>query len=411
MLAGDFTTFASPACQGRQVTLGAGFVGNRIDPARFSPAALNLVKKLPATTDPCGQVTFSVPDDRNEGQYVGRADVQLGANHSMFGRYMATRDQKPAAFGKTGNVLTTVNPSIDNLAQSLTIGDTAVKGNNLVNALRFAFNRTAVHRDNDSFFDAPDLGIKAYQLRAASDVRDRDRRVQRRGDERGQGLRVEQLVPDQRRPHPGARQPSTRRGREHRVLQGGAAGLGAWRRPMELHRCRIWAGIGGSLCRAHERARTVRHVRGGLLPVVPGRVRARHLESGEPPHDQRGASVGTVLQPEPDAGCQHDLRPRPLQAECRQHCVPQRARRPHLPRRSGLSSRHVWLDQEVVELLAAPRWSVGRQRGRPHGGAFVVRLDVRLPDRRLLLQPGGRAAVRQPRSRQRSGRPVRRSLS
>jgi hypothetical protein len=162
MLAGDFTTFASPACQGRQVTLGAGFVGNRIDPARFSPAALNLVKKLPATTDPCGQVTFSVPDDRNEGQYVGRADVQLGANHSMFGRYMATRDQKPAAFGKTGNVLTTVNPSIDNLAQSLTIGDTAVKGNNLVNALRFAFNRTAVHRDNDSFFDAPDLGIKAY---------------------------------------------------------------------------------------------------------------------------------------------------------------------------------------------------------------------------------------------------------
>src|SRR5215470_1251962 len=38
MLAGDFSAFASPACNaGRQVSLGAGFVTNRIDPSRFSP--------------------------------------------------------------------------------------------------------------------------------------------------------------------------------------------------------------------------------------------------------------------------------------------------------------------------------------------------------------------------------------
>jgi hypothetical protein len=66
MLAGDFTAFASPACNGgRQVNLGAGFVNNRIDPARFSPAALNLAKKLPTTTDPCGEARFSLPDDRD----------------------------------------------------------------------------------------------------------------------------------------------------------------------------------------------------------------------------------------------------------------------------------------------------------------------------------------------------------
>jgi hypothetical protein len=162
MLAGDFTTFAAPACQGRQVTLGGGFVGNRIDPARFSPAAVTLAKKLPTTTDPCGQVTYSQPDDRDEGQYVGRSDFQLSANHSIFGRYMATRDKKPSSYGATGNVLTTVNPDIDNLAQSFTVGDTKVFGNNIVNALRFAFNRTAVARDNDPYFDPVDLGIKAY---------------------------------------------------------------------------------------------------------------------------------------------------------------------------------------------------------------------------------------------------------
>jgi hypothetical protein len=161
MLAGDFTTFASPQCQGRQVNLGAGFVNNRIDPARFSPAALKLASFLPKTTDPCGQITYSQPDDRDEGQYVGRVDYQLGTNHSIFGRYMASRDKKPAAYGTTGNVLTTVNPSINNLAQSLTLGDTTVFGNNTVNALRFAFNRTAVDRNNDPYFDPPSLGIKA----------------------------------------------------------------------------------------------------------------------------------------------------------------------------------------------------------------------------------------------------------
>ena len=72
---------------------------------------------------------------------------------------MATRDKKPSAFATTGNVLTTVNPHIDNLAQSFTIGDTKVFGTNGVNNVRFAFNRTAVNRDNDPYFDPHDLGI------------------------------------------------------------------------------------------------------------------------------------------------------------------------------------------------------------------------------------------------------------
>src|SRR5256885_15226145 len=54
------------------------------------------------------------------------------------------------------------SPSIDNLAQALTFGDTNVFGSNMVNSLRFAFNRTAVDRDNDPYFDPADLGTKAY---------------------------------------------------------------------------------------------------------------------------------------------------------------------------------------------------------------------------------------------------------
>src|SRR5258708_23674826 len=53
MLAGDFTAFASPACNaGRHVTLGAPYVGNNIHPSLFSKAAPNLPAKLPTTAHP-----------------------------------------------------------------------------------------------------------------------------------------------------------------------------------------------------------------------------------------------------------------------------------------------------------------------------------------------------------------------
>src|SRR5204863_9623080 len=85
MLAGDFTTFASPACNvGRQITLRAPFVNNRLDPALFSKAALAVAQKLPLASDPCGQIRYSVPLDNNDYQDVARVDYQLSANHQIF---------------------------------------------------------------------------------------------------------------------------------------------------------------------------------------------------------------------------------------------------------------------------------------------------------------------------------------
>src|SRR5712691_5768516 len=50
MLGGDFTAIASSACNnGRQITLRAPFADNRINPALFSPVALNVVKQNPVT--------------------------------------------------------------------------------------------------------------------------------------------------------------------------------------------------------------------------------------------------------------------------------------------------------------------------------------------------------------------------
>jgi carboxypeptidase family protein len=164
MLAGDFTAFASPACNnGRQINLGGGFAGNRINPALFSPAAMNLARRLPTATDPCGQITYTTTDDSNEGQGIGRIDYQMTKNHTVFGRYMATFIKKsPAYRGGSDNVLKAADSGIDNLAHALTLGDTMVFGPSMVNAIRVAYNRTTVNRYNTPYFDPSDLGIKLY---------------------------------------------------------------------------------------------------------------------------------------------------------------------------------------------------------------------------------------------------------
>ena len=164
MLAGDFTTFASPACNGgRQVTLGAPYVNNRIDPALFSPAAINLAKRLPSTTDPCGQITFELDNNIDEMQPIGRIDYQLNTNNSFFARYLATRIVAPPGYGGEGdNILKTYDPGTYNMAQSVVLGNTAVLTTSVVNSLRFAFNHTKVDRFQTPFFGPKDLGSNVY---------------------------------------------------------------------------------------------------------------------------------------------------------------------------------------------------------------------------------------------------------
>ncbi len=164
MMRGDFTTIASPACNaGRQINLSAPFAGNRIDPAQFSRAAVNLAGKLPASQDDCGRITYGVPQQTDESQAVAKADYQITGNHSLFGRYMATTYDIPPAYRLApDNVLTTTNAGLDNLAQSIALGDTLILGNNTVNAIRLTMNRTALARVHEPSFNAPSLGINAH---------------------------------------------------------------------------------------------------------------------------------------------------------------------------------------------------------------------------------------------------------
>ena len=94
MLAGDFTTITSPACNaGRTIALRAPFAGTQVSPALFSPAALNLAARLPKPINDCGQVFFDRKTESLEHLGIGRLDYQWSNTHSIFGRYQLAQYQ------------------------------------------------------------------------------------------------------------------------------------------------------------------------------------------------------------------------------------------------------------------------------------------------------------------------------
>jgi hypothetical protein len=166
VLAGDFTAFASPACNaGRQITLRAPFVNNRIDPARFIAPSMHVVSRLPKQTqDECGRVTYGYITQIDEMQALGKLDYQWNDKHSIFGRYIATTYFMESPYALSQNVLATQDAAgRDDLAQSFAVGSTYLINANTINSFRIAINRAARHRvAPDTKIGPQDIGINNY---------------------------------------------------------------------------------------------------------------------------------------------------------------------------------------------------------------------------------------------------------
>jgi hypothetical protein len=165
MLAGDFTALTSPECTGgRQVSLGAPFVGNRVDPALYSPAALNFAAKLPVTTDPCGQVQYETVQNEDVHQPITRIDYQVTNDQLIFGRYQFFKQDVPAPWeGPGDNILKTTEAGTEDTLHALALGHTQVMSAAAVNAVRFTWSKSLSHRSqNPGFFSPPDVGVKMY---------------------------------------------------------------------------------------------------------------------------------------------------------------------------------------------------------------------------------------------------------
>ena len=164
MLQGDFSAFASPACNGgRQIALRAPFVNNTVDASQLNQVALNMSKYLPVANDPCGLVQFGIPNNNTEHQGLGKVDLNLTSRQTMLARYMYAKYDNPATFdGK--NALTLSRTGQTNQVHSFIVAHNYIPSPHLVNALRVTYNETINDRPLPEYFTATEMGSKIYSL-------------------------------------------------------------------------------------------------------------------------------------------------------------------------------------------------------------------------------------------------------
>ena len=163
MLAGDFTAIASPACSGRQINLSPafGFVNNTISPSRFNPVAMNILKHIPVSTDPCGKVQYGIPNNNTEYQNLARGDYTINSSHALFVRYFYAVYDNPATYDGA-NALTLSRTGQNNKVHSVVTGHNWIISSNKVNAAHVTWNKTLNDRPMPKFFSPPDVGSTVY---------------------------------------------------------------------------------------------------------------------------------------------------------------------------------------------------------------------------------------------------------
>lgn len=167
-LGGYFSTLLSAGCQSSGVartivdpTNGQPFAGNMIPTSRFNQQALNILKYVPTSGNPCGELTYAIPEPQREEQYIGRVDWNQSAHHNLFGRYFFADYRSPASFNK--DLLLTTQRGVLDRAQSATIGDTYSINPTTVNSAHATYTRLAITRgpalDDINFTD---VGVNMY---------------------------------------------------------------------------------------------------------------------------------------------------------------------------------------------------------------------------------------------------------
>ncbi len=166
MLAGNFTTITSPACNnGRQINLPAPFSGNTIDPSLFDPAAVKIAARLPQPTNPngCGGFTYTQPLSEDDHEVDSRVDYQLSDKQSLFGRYMLEKQIIAVPYSLApSDVLTAGGVGANDQFQGFTLGDTYLVSSTKVNSARLYLNRISAIIPGAQMFGPENVGINAY---------------------------------------------------------------------------------------------------------------------------------------------------------------------------------------------------------------------------------------------------------
>jgi hypothetical protein len=175
-LGGDFSVTDGPNCEasGKFVQLVDPLTGAKLPgdiyptPPTFNAQALALQKYLPPIdsaidTKGCGLVSYSIPSEIFDNQFVTRVDYTIAPKNNLYGRYFIDGYQAPAFFSPTNILITTQSGNIERV-QSFTLGDAYTISSNLVNAAHVTVMRRVNNRGyaaND--VNASNIGVDLYQ--------------------------------------------------------------------------------------------------------------------------------------------------------------------------------------------------------------------------------------------------------
>jgi len=166
-LTGDFS--ASDSTQLLDPLTGIALIGNKYAGTpgvtwKPSPAALKLVTFLPTSTAANGAVTYAIPSQVKDNQFVTRVDATLTPNNSLYGRYFIEGYQTPAFYSPT-NALLSVNSGNSERAQSFTLGENYVITRNLVNSAHATVMRRRDNRGPSAAgLNSGTIGVNNYDM-------------------------------------------------------------------------------------------------------------------------------------------------------------------------------------------------------------------------------------------------------
>jgi hypothetical protein len=171
-LAGDFSTTDGAGCEASKkfVQLVDPLTGATVPSDKYvttptwSAPSVALMGYLSGLTpDQCGNVSYAIPSQTADNEFVTRVDYTINPKNNLYGRYFIDGYQAPAFFSPTNILITTQSGNIER-TQSFTLGEAYTISSNLVNSAHATILRRVDNRGyapND--INAATLGINLYQ--------------------------------------------------------------------------------------------------------------------------------------------------------------------------------------------------------------------------------------------------------
>jgi len=124
---------------------------------------VNIAKTFPVSNSPCGRTLYGLVANQDEDLVVSKLDYTISAGHSLFGRFMLGNLHQGSTYDGH-NPLSINTYGFQDFDYGFTLGDTYLIGNNIVNSLRVAANRTNIVKLPDNYNSWAGFGANVSAL-------------------------------------------------------------------------------------------------------------------------------------------------------------------------------------------------------------------------------------------------------